>query len=104
MSNYNIKNIRENITLIEKDIKDLEQQGITESLNIELYIIDKYPDFYSSYPFLIKKICKKDDYNLIFNILDKLETVENGQADFKDVEQKLSIDLANKYLYPNINK
>lgn len=103
MSNYNVKNIRANINIIEQEIKDLELKGVTTSFDIELHILEKFPEFYSLYPFLVKKICKKDDYTLLFDILNKLENVENGNENFTDVEQKLSMDLANKYLYLNIN-
>lgn len=101
---YNIKNIRKNITLIESEITQLKSQDITNSFDIEMHILEKFPDFYSSYPFLVKKICKQDNYDIIFSILNQLETVENGENSFTDVEHKLSVDLANKFLYPNINK
>ena len=71
---------------------------------LELDIIEKFPEFYQEYPFLVKKLVKGDNLDTLYKMLDNLDLVEKGDKSFHEVEKTLGDELANKYIYPNINK
>lgn len=95
---YDTKYIRESIELILKDLESFDNSLTTP----DIYINSKYSDFYNKYPCIVKKLCKGDNIDYLYKMLDALEDVNNNIASFKSVESKLANELANKYLYPNI--
>ena len=42
-----------------------------------LTVINLYPDFYDKYPFLVKKICKRDDLTILYKIRRRLQSVNS---------------------------
>jgi hypothetical protein len=101
---FDVESIKNLINIIKRHIIKLKLEGITDSFDIEMNILEKYPENYQSYPFLIKKLCKNDDISTVYQMLEGLEKVDSGEQSFYSVETTLGKQLANKYLYPNINK
>jgi hypothetical protein len=60
--------------------------------------------FYQEYPFLVKKICKKENLSMLYKMLGLLDNIEKGNDTLNNVEKNLGEELANNYLYPNIKK
>lgn len=99
---FNINIIKENINNINIDLnKDINKyKSIFE---LELYIMTEYPEFYNNYPFLVKKLCKKDDIEMLYKMLNNLNDVELGNKSLNNVESTLGIELAKQYIYPKIS-
>ena len=103
MSKFNIKLIQNNINIINDDINK-EINKSKSIFELELYIMSEYPDFYSKYPFLVKKLCKKDDIEMLYKMFDNLNEVELGNKTLSNVELTLGDELAKQFIYPKINK
>ena len=101
-SNFEIENIANLINTINGYIKELNQQNIKDEFEIELKIMENYPESYQNYPFLIKKLCKKDDISMVYHMLNNLKKVESGESSFEKIEHTLGEELAHKYLYPKL--
>ena len=95
---YNINIIKEKVELIQKSIKKIEYNGIKDPFQIELILMDEYPDFYQSYPFIVKKLCKKDDISMLYQMFNNLEKVETGNKSLASVELDLGDKLAKLYI------
>lgn len=103
-TNFNILLIKENIKSIQDAISKMELEGINNPFDFELSIMESHADFYSLHPFLVKKLCKRDDISMLYKMLESLETVEQGSKSLSSVELDLGEKLANEFLYPVINK
>ena len=97
---FDIDYIKKNINDINNEIIKLKKQKLITVYDLEITIMDLYSEFYNNYPFLVKKLCKSDNIDMIYTMLNELEKVEQGD-DFKDIENKLANNLATKY---NIKK
>ena len=101
---FNLNFIRETILNIKNEINEIKKSGNNNILEHELEIMNKYSDFYDAYPFLVKKLCKGDDLDMLDNMFKNLEKVETGESSLASVELNLGNKLAKQYLHPNINK
>ena len=101
---FNIDNIKLHVDLINKLINKLELQGKKNAFDFELEIMTTYPEFYDSNPFLVKKLCKRDDISMLYKMLDNLNEIESGNETLDNVELNLGEDLAQSYLYPSLKK
>jgi hypothetical protein len=100
---FNIKLIQNTINNINKDInKDINKNK--SIFELELYIMTEYPEFYNNYPFLVKKLCKKDDMEILYKMFNNLNDVELGNKTLSNVELSLGDELAKQFIYPKINK
>lgn len=101
---FSLLMVREHVKLINDYINKLELSGKSEPFEIELEVMSKYPEFYEGHPFLVKKLCKRDDLSMLFKMLDNLDKVDEGAKSLATVELNLGEELANKYLYPVVGK
>jgi len=99
--NFNVPFLRTMVTQISEFVTDKRRQNV-ESLDIEMALIEKYPDFYNEYPFIIKKIVKGDDLAMLDVFFKQLEQVQSGNKSLEKVEYNLGQDLAKKYI-PNFS-
>ena len=99
--NFNLNTVKEKINQINKYINS---QGNKEVFQIEMELMDKYPEFYEKYPFLVKKLCKKDDISMLYTMIENLESIEKGDTSMASVEYNLGNKLADKYLKPVLDK
>ncbi len=103
-SSFDIDWIKNNIKSIIDKINSMEMEGVTDPFEFEMTILESYPEFYQSHPFLVKKVCKRGDLSMLYKMLDQLEKVETGNKSLAGVELNLGEELANQYLYPVVNK
>jgi hypothetical protein len=101
---FDVYLIRQTVQTISDKIKQMELSGITDSFDFEMKIMELYPEFYQSNPFLVKKIARREDLSMLDKMLQQLENVESGNKSLASVELKLGEELADQYLYPVINK
>jgi hypothetical protein len=72
--------------------------GISDPIEIEKCIANDKPEIQKSFPWICKIVIKNENLNPIWVMLKKLKDVEDGKADFKDVENNLSKQLSDKYI------
>ena len=98
--------LRNKITIIMEKVVELRKQGITDSFDLEMYFIDNMIEYYESFPHLIKRLCREanQDNSFLFKMIDNLEQVNKGEKSMASVELSLGNELANKFLYPVLDK
>lgn len=101
---FNINLIKETINKINIIINDMKSKGNHDILEHELEIMNTHQEFYDSYPFLVKKICKGGDLDMLEIMFKNLEKVESGENSLAGVELKLGQKLAAQYLDPVTKK
>lgn len=101
---FDVENIRHYVNIIKKEIEKLELEGVSDSFDFELHIMETFPEFYQSNPFLVKKLCKRDDISILYRMLDNLDQVDKGNKSLASVELNLGQELADQYLGPVLNK
>ena len=103
-TSFDILMIKENIKSIQQAINKMELEGKSDPFDFEMAILESHPEFYQSHPFLVKKLCKRDDISFLYQMLGNLEKVESGEKSLAGVELNLGNQLANQYLYPALAK
>lgn len=98
----NTQMLEKNINTLITYVNVLKESGVNDPFEIEMDILNNFPDIYSEYPFIVKKICKGDDLAILFKMIKCLKKVETGEKSLQQVEYPLGEELANKYLYPNL--
>jgi hypothetical protein len=98
----NTQMLETNIKSLVDYVNILKESGVKDPFEIEMDILNNFPDFYSEYPFIVKKISKGDDLSILYKMIKSLKKVEKGEKSLYQVELPLGEELANKYLYPNI--
>lgn len=96
-----------NRKIIQNIINDIKSKSLKTQLDKEIYIIDKYPELYNDYPFLLKKLTKvihdqdQDNLNMLLLLVDKMDNINSGKENQTVVETELGQQLADKYLNKN---
>ena len=90
-------------TLLAENYKTTNTEA---TFDLEMKVLNTYPEEYDRFPFMIKKLCREEnqDLSFLYKMLDMLEDVNNGNKSLASVEYTLGEELASKYLYPAINK
>ncbi len=101
---YTLQEIRENVELIKNEVNRMELEGKSDPFDFELELMESMPEFYEAHPFLVKKLCKREDISMLYKMLENLEQVEQGNKSMASVELNLGDQLAKQYLYPSLNK
>ncbi len=98
--------IRNKIKLLQQRLKQLRNDGITDPFDLEMDIINNMTDFYDTYPSIVKRLCReeKQDNDFLYKMINMLEKVNNGDASMAAVELKLGNELAEKFIYPVLQK
>ena len=99
-------NIKKQVTELQKQINEFKNNGCTDPFDLEMKILETMPEMYDNYPALVKRLCKneKQDNSYLSKMLDLIEQVDKGERTMENVEYNLGQELANKFLYPKINK
>lgn len=99
----NVQEMKNKIKVIQEKISELVKENKNQ-VDIEMYFLENDSEFYERYPYLIKKLIKGGSLEFLDVMLDNLEKVENGEQTMASTELKLGENLANKFLYPKVNK
>ena len=102
MSLYNTSALEDDIASILGYIDLLNDEKITDIFQVEMEIMKAYPYFYEEHPFLVKRLCKGEDLSILFKMIEGLKKVESGEKTLTQVELPLGQELADEYLYPNL--
>lgn len=103
-TSFKLNYIKETIVKLKKVIEDMKSKGNNNILEHELEIMHTFTEFYDSYPFLVKKLCKGGDLSMLDTMFQNLEKVETGEKSLAGVELKLGKELASQYLDPSVKK
>lgn len=100
------KEIRIIKEFIDNDPKCVELRGKGKSsfLEYQIYVEDTFPEFNKKYPTIVKKLLFQEDLELIELYFTFMNKIRNNELDQKTAEKQLGEMLANKYLYPKLNK
>jgi hypothetical protein len=98
---FNIDVVKQQVMVIQQYINKNPDK---DEFDLEMEIMESLPEFYEDYPFLVKKLCKRDDVSMLYTMIKKLESVEKGDESLASVEYNLGNNLAEKYLQPVIDK
>lgn len=94
---------------VKETIKEIQQvlaeSSMTDPLEKELFIIDKYPEFAQACPFLVKMLTKPNsNIDILNKMINSIEKVSTGEADMAEEEKKMGETLAEIYVYPYVKK
>ena len=97
--------IKKKVLELQKKIIELKKTGCTDEFELEMKVLEIFPEMYDSYPSLVKRLCKneKQDNSYLFKMLDLIEQINNGERTMENVEYNLGQELANKFVYSKIN-
>lgn len=94
-----LDNLKKNIERVQTLINSMKDKNAFEK---EMEVMTKEPEFYEKHPFLIKRMCRGEDMEMINVMLKSIEKVDKGESSFKQTETELGEELAQKFLYPKI--
>jgi len=95
--------------LIKKYIKEIQkfttldeykQLKVLDKLQYQFALREIFPSFAEEHPFLFRKIVMGDDLTFLYKMLEKIEKINSGELNQKEVEIDLGKELANLYIYP----
>ena len=97
--------IKKKVLELQKKIIELKKTGCTDEFELEMKVLEIFPEMYDSYPSLVKRLCKneKQDNSYLLKMLDLIEQINNGERTMENVEYNLGQELANKFVYSKIN-
>lgn len=85
-------------------ISSSTENKLKTPFQLEVLLMDKYPEFARDFPFLLKKIAKRDGLEYLDVMLKGIESIENKEKSIETVEQEIGDPLADKLYYPNLDK
>jgi len=91
VKDFTNEELKENINIIIAKIKEMHANNITDPLQIEMYFLNNLSDFYTRYPFLVKKLSKTTNFDTDLEYLYKMLSLMNNYN--KDNEYKLNNEL-----------
>jgi hypothetical protein len=104
--NSNISLVEKNLNIFTTRLQLLRTMGITDPFDLEMDIMNVMPEFYESFPSIVKRLCREEnqDNTYLYKMISLLKDIEKGEKSLSSVELSLGSELANKYVYPVVNK
>ena len=105
-TNSKMANIEKEIELFRKRIDVLRGMGIEDPFDLEMDIMNNMPEFYENFPSIVKRLCREanQDNTYLYKMISLLKDVEKGEKSLAGVELTLGNELAEKFVYPVVNK
>jgi hypothetical protein len=106
MSSEKIDFVEKRIELMMERLKALRNMGINDPFDLEMDFMNNMPEFYEQYPSIIKRVCRDEnqDNTYLYKMINLLKQVEQGNTSLGAVELTLGNELAEKFVYPVVNK
>jgi len=89
--------LKKDISNIKLNIELIKAEGNSDPFQIELNFLERYPELYDKYPFLIKKFISGENIKMLEKMLTSINKIEKGADKFKE-EVKLGKELGKKYI------
>jgi len=89
--------LKKDVAEIKLNIDLIKAEGTTVPYHIELAFLERYPELYDKYPFLVKKICTGENLEMLNKMLNSIDKIEKGADKFEE-EKKIGEELGEKYI------
>ncbi len=101
-----IELFEEQLKVVMKRLKIMRNLGIEDPFDLEMDFMNNMPQFYEEYPSIIKRLCREEnqDNTYLYKMINLLKEVENGNTSLGAVELSLGTELAEKFVYPVVDK
>ena len=101
-----MKKIEQNLEIFKLRLDQLRLGGIDDPFDLEMDIMNTMPDFYENFPSIVKRLCREKDQDntYLYKMISLLKDVEKGERSLSGVELTLGNELAEKFVYPVVNK
>lgn len=101
-----IEIIEKQLNQVMQRLKALRTMGIEDPFDLEMDFMNNMPEFYEEFPSIIKRLCREEnqDNTYLFKMMSLLKQVEQGNTSLGAVELSLGNELAEKFVYPVVNK
>ena len=101
-----MKTIEQNLEIFKLRLEYLRVSGIEDPFDLEMDIMNTMPEFYENFPSIVKRLCREKDQDnaYLYKMINLLKDVEKGERSLSGVELSLGNELANKFVYPVVNK
>lgn len=101
-----MKIIEQNLEIFKVRLEQLRLGGIEDPFDLEMDIMNTMPEFYENFPSIVKRLCreKNQDNSYLYKMISLLKDVEQGERSLSGVEVTLGNELAEKFVYPVVNK
>ena len=101
-----MKTIEQNLEIFKLRLDQLRLGGIDDPFDLEMDIMNTMPDFYENFPSIVKRLCREKDQDntYLYKMISLLKDVEKGERSLSGVELTLGNELAEKFVYPVVNK
>jgi hypothetical protein len=103
---HEMKIIEQNLEIFKVRLEQLRLGGIEDPFDLEMDIMNTMPEFYENFPSIVKRLCreKDQDNSYLYKMISLLKDVEQGERSLSGVEVTLGNELAEKFVYPVVNK
>jgi hypothetical protein len=103
---HEMKTIEQNLEILKLRLEQLRLSGIEEPFDLEMDIMNTLPEFYENFPSIVKRLCREKDQDntYLYKMISLLKDVEKGERSLSGVELSLGNELAEKFVYPVVNK
>jgi hypothetical protein len=103
---HEMKIIEQNLEIFKVRLEQLRLGGIEDPFDLEMDIMNTMPEFYENFPSIVKRLCreKNQDNSYLYKMISLLKDVEQGERSLSGVEVTLGNELAEKFVYPVVNK
>ena len=91
-------NKKKDVEIIREKLKELRSNGVNDSFELEMRMLEEVPEQYSSFPWLIKRLTKSQDETILNKFLESLEKVVLGEQTLASTELKLGIELKTQFV------
>jgi len=98
--------VEKNLSIFTARLQMLRVMGIKDPFDLEMDIMNYMPEFYENYPSIVKRLCREEnqDNTYLYKMISLLKDIEKGEKSLSSVELSLGNELANKFVYPVVDK
>ena len=95
--------IKKSVESIKLNIDLIKSEGVSGNFEIELAFLERFPDLYDKFPFLVKKIISGENLEMLEKMLASIDNISKGNDKFEE-EVKLGKLLEKKYIQKDSEK
>ena len=95
--------IKKSVESIKLNVSLIKAEGVSGDFEIELAFLERFPDLYEKFPFLVKKIISGENLEMLDKMLSSIDNISKGKDKFEE-EVKLGKILEKKYIQKDSDK
>ncbi len=86
------------------DIPQINSFRLNDYEDYENRLKGIFPKFSKDYPIIFNMIIKKEDITYLYTMLNHIKNIKSGKVTKEDSEKLIGEELAEKYVYPLVDK